>query len=209
LKITEVRVKIMEDRGDKLQAFCTITLDDAFVIRDLKIIGGSKGVFVAMPSRKLTDRCPKCGGKNHLRAGFCNDCGLRLTADRAARDEHGRAKLHADIAHPINSATREVLQRMVLEAYRAEVERSKQPGYVPPKLYDDDDYAPEFDEHHATPPRGIPRPPLPPAPAPVEIKLPAATVASGAGPLTAPAAAPPAASPAKGERDDFASGIFG
>ncbi|HVY60099.1 MAG TPA: SpoVG family protein [Planctomycetota bacterium] len=194
MKITEVRVKIMEDRGDKLQAFCTITLDDAFVIRDLKIIEGSKGVFVAMPSRKLTDRCPKCGGKNHLRAGFCNDCGLRLTGDRAARDDHGRAKLHADIAHPINSATREVLQRMVLDAYRTEVERSKQPGYVAPKLYDDDDYVPEYDDH-ATPPRGVPRPALgPPA-------------SKAAIPVAPPPAA--AAAPVKAEGDDFSRGIFG
>lgn len=153
MKITEVRVKIMDVRGDKLQAFCTVTLDDSFVIRDLKIIGGSRGIFVAMPSRKLTDRCPRCGCKNHLRAAFCNDCGSRQTADRAIRDEHGRTKLHADVAHPINSATRELLQGAVVEAFRAELERSKQPGYVPPKLFDDfDDDSGAYDDHdHATP----------------------------------------------------------
>ena len=76
MEITEVRIKLTEDSDDRLQAFCSITFDDCFVIRDLKIIEGANGPFVAMPSRKLTAHCPKCGCKNHLRAGFCNQCGL-------------------------------------------------------------------------------------------------------------------------------------
>jgi stage V sporulation protein G len=133
--ITEVRIKLMEDNNERLLAFCSVTFDDAFVIRDLKIIEGSKGSFVAMPSRKLTDRCPQCGCKNHLRARFCNQCGHKLDENRAIRDADGRAKLHADIAHPINSACREVIQSAILNAYREERERSKQPGYV--CTYDD------------------------------------------------------------------------
>jgi stage V sporulation protein G len=128
--ITEVRIKLMEDNNERLQAFCSVTLDNAFVVRDLKIIEGTKGSFVAMPSRKLTDRCPGCGSKNHLRARFCNQCGSKLNEERATRDADGRAKLHADIAHPINSACREVIQGAVLKAYKEERERSKQPGYV-------------------------------------------------------------------------------
>ena len=117
--------------------FCSVTFDDAFVVRDLKIIEGTKGSFVAMPSRKLTDRCTACGSKNHLRARFCNPCGHRLDENRAIRDADGRAKLHADIAHPINSACREVIQSAVLKAYQEERERAKQPGYV--CTYDDYD----------------------------------------------------------------------
>src|SRR5271166_2330350 len=130
--ITEVRVKLMDDNheNERLQAFCSVTFDDAFVVRDLKIIEGTKGSFVAMPSRKLTDRCPGCGSKNHLRARFCNQCGSRLDEDRAIRDADGRAKLHADIAHPINSACREVIQGAVLKSYADELERAKMPGYV-------------------------------------------------------------------------------
>lgn len=135
--ITEVRIKLMEDNNERLQAFCSVTFDDAFVIRDLKIIEGTKGSFVAMPSRKLTDRCPGCGCKNHLRARFCNQCGGRLDEDRATRGADGRAKLHADVAHPINSACREVIQGAVLRAYQEERERAKQPGYV--CRYDDYD----------------------------------------------------------------------
>jgi stage V sporulation protein G len=137
--ITEVRIKLMEDgnENERLQAFCSVTFDDAFVVRDLKIIEGAKGSFVAMPSRKLTDRCGGCGCKNHLRARFCNQCGGRLDESRAARDMDGRVKLHADIAHPINSACREVIQSAVLRAFAAEKERAKLPGYV--CTYDDID----------------------------------------------------------------------
>lgn len=140
MEITEVRIKLMEDNSgsnERLQAFCSITLDDMFVIRDLKIIEGSKGFFVAMPSRKLSDRCGHCGTKNHLRSRFCNNCGSRLDESRALRDAEGRAKLHADIAHPINSGCREKLQAAVLAAYADELERSKMPGYV--CRYDDFD----------------------------------------------------------------------
>src|SRR5580704_19309714 len=127
----------MEDNNERLQAFCSVTFADAFVVRDLKIIEGTKGSFVAMPSRKLTDRCPGCSSKNHLRARYCNQCGTKLDEDRATRDADGRVKLHADIAHPINSACREVIQSAVLKAFNAEKERSKQPGYV--CTYDDFD----------------------------------------------------------------------
>ena len=143
--ITEVRIKLMEDNNERLQAFCSVTFDDAFVVRDLKIIEGTKGSFVAMPSRKLTDRCPQCGSKNHLRARHCNQCGGRLDEDRATRDADGRAKLHADIAHPINSACREVIQTAVIRAFQEEKERSKQPGYV--CRYDD--YDSDFEESYA------------------------------------------------------------
>jgi stage V sporulation protein G len=138
VEITEVRIKLMEDNSgsnERLQAFCSITFDDMFVIRDLKIIEGAKGYFVAMPSRKLTDRCHTCGTKNHLRSRFCNQCGSRLDENRALRDADGRAKLHADIAHPINSMCREKIQSAVLASYADELERSKQPGYV--SRYDD------------------------------------------------------------------------
>jgi stage V sporulation protein G len=137
--ITEVRIKLMDDNNEneRLQAFCSVTFDDAFVVRDLKIIEGTKGSFVAMPSRKLTDRCQQCGCKNHLRSRYCNQCGGKLDENRAMRDADGRAKLHADIAHPINSACREVIQTAVLKSFKEEKERAKLPGYV--CTYDDYD----------------------------------------------------------------------
>jgi stage V sporulation protein G len=137
VEITEVRVKLMEEPGERLQAFCSITFDDAFVIRDLKIIEGSTGPFVAMPSRKLTGHCPQCRCKNHLRAGYCNQCGAKLKDLSAAKDDDGRTKLYADIAHPINSSCREMIQQRVIQAFAEEKARSKLPGYVP--SYDDFD----------------------------------------------------------------------
>lgn len=143
MEISEVRIKLMDDPHERLQAFCSITFDSCFVIRDLKIIQGAKGSFVAMPSRKLTDRCPRCHTKNHLRALHCNQCGAKLDEERATKDTDGRAKLYADIAHPINSDCRELIQRRVLEAYEGELVRSKEPGY----LCTYDDYG---EEHYAT-----------------------------------------------------------
>lgn len=138
MEITEVRIKLMEEASERLQAFCSITFDNSFVIRDLKIIDGSNGPFVAMPSRKLTAHCPHCGCKNHLRAAHCNQCGGRLSEERLVKDEDGRAKLYADIAHPINSACREMIQERVIRDFRIELERSKQPGYK--STYDDYDH---------------------------------------------------------------------
>jgi stage V sporulation protein G len=138
VEITEVRIKLMEEPGERLKAFCSITFDNCFVIRDLKIIDGSNGPFVAMPSRKLTAHCPGCGMKNHLRAQYCNQCGKRLSDARAPKDAEGRAKLYADIAHPINSFCREMIQEVVVSEYLEEIERAKQPDYV--SRYDDFDF---------------------------------------------------------------------
>ena len=138
MEITEVRIKLMEEPGERLKAFCSITFDNCFVVRDLKIIDGSNGPFVAMPSRKLTTHCPGCGMKNHLRAQYCNQCGKRLSDSRAPKDADGRAKLYADIAHPINSFCREMIQDVVINEFYEEIERAKQPGYV--SRYDDFDF---------------------------------------------------------------------
>lgn len=136
MEITEVRVKLMDNKDERLKAFCSITLDNEFVVRDVKVIEGSNGFFVAMPSRKMSDHCEKCGGKNHLRAKFCNNCGASLPSDRAKKDGKGRMKLHADIAHPINSECRNKIQESVLSAYHEEEKKSSEPGYNPPS----DDY---------------------------------------------------------------------
>ncbi len=136
--ITEVRVKLTEDPRNKLRAYASVTIDDAFVIRDLKIIDGAKGPFVAMPSRKLSDHCPRCQHKNHMRARYCNQCGGELDGDRAPRDGRGRARLYADLAHPINSNTRIELHKAVVRAYQEEVEAQRSAGSnYRPKDFDD------------------------------------------------------------------------
>lgn len=144
MKITEVRIKLVTDRDDKLKAFCSITLDDEFVVRDIKVIAGADGYFVAMPSRKMSDHCAKCGYKNHLRAKFCNCCGAALADSRAKKGPQGRLKLHADIAHPINTKCRQTIEQEVVTAFRQELERSTLPGYKPPEWDEPDDEIPEI-----------------------------------------------------------------
>ena len=80
MQITDVRVRKITKEG-KMKAIVSITLDDEFVVHDIKVIEGEKGLFIAMPSKKATD------GE------------------------------YRDIAHPINSATRENIQRIILESY--------------------------------------------------------------------------------------------
>jgi stage V sporulation protein G len=96
-------------------------------------------LFLAMPARRLTDHCPRCHEKNHLRARYCSGCGCRLGEDRHLRAAFGeRSKLHADIAHPINADTRRELERQVLAAYEVELAKSALPGYVAPSLDGED-----------------------------------------------------------------------
>lgn len=135
MEITEIRIKLMEDSEDRLRAFCSITIDNSFVIRDLKIIDGSNGPFVAMPSRKLTGHCGRCRHKNHLRASYCNHCGGKLSSDVDASFDSPQ-KLYADVAHPINSQCREMIQTAVVDEFQAELARSQQPGYH--SRYDDE-----------------------------------------------------------------------
>lgn len=85
MQITDVRIRSVEKEG-KMRAVVSITIDDEFVVHDIKIIEGDKGRFHAMPSRKAAD------GE------------------------------YRDIAHPINTETRERLQRMILDKYQQSLE---------------------------------------------------------------------------------------
>lgn len=80
MEITDVRVRKVAKEG-KMKAVVSITIDEEFVVHDIKVIEGDKGLFIAMPSRKSAD------GE------------------------------YWDIAHPINSQTRERIQQMILEKY--------------------------------------------------------------------------------------------
>lgn len=85
MQITDVRVRKLTKEG-KMRAVVSITLDNEFVVHDIKVIEGEKGLFIAMPSKKATD------GE------------------------------YRDIAHPINSETRDMLQQIILEKYEQTVE---------------------------------------------------------------------------------------
>lgn len=81
MQITDVRIRKVEKEG-KMKAVVSITIDEEFVVHDIKIIEGEKGLFIAMPSRKAAD------GE------------------------------YSDIAHPINSDTRDRIQKLILEKYQ-------------------------------------------------------------------------------------------
>ena len=126
MEVTEVRIFLRDSSADsKLKAYATITFDHAFVVRNVKVIEGTKGLFVAMPSERAKDPCPKCGHRNAVRSRFCNQCGAALSPAAPKPPEPGgpgpaeAQSEHRDIAHPITVECREVIQRKVLEAYEA------------------------------------------------------------------------------------------
>ena len=89
MNITDVRVRKVAKEG-KMKAVVSITIDEEFVVHDIKVIEGEKGLFIAMPSKKATD------GE------------------------------YRDIAHPINSSTRENLQKVILESYEKALEEPEE-----------------------------------------------------------------------------------
>ena len=107
------------------------------MVRDLKIIQGQRGHFVAMPSRKLTEKCARCSAKNEVRARYCSHCGAPLPPVPEADPQGVRSRMFADIAHPINATCRDQIEKAVLAAFDEEKIRSQQPNYV--CRYDDMD----------------------------------------------------------------------
>ncbi len=124
MEITEVKIFLKEGQDKKLKAYATLTFDNMFVVRNVKVIEGTKGLFVAMPSRKLKDSCPKCGFKNVVRSKFCNQCGAALPPSEprlpVAGEDTTRQSEHKDIAHPITTECRDYIQKKVLEAFESE-----------------------------------------------------------------------------------------
>ena len=88
LKISDVRIRLVKKADSKLKAVASITIDDSFVVHDIKVIDGNDGPFIAMPSRKTSD---------------------------------GEFK---DIAHPLNTETREELRHIILAAYSEELAKA-------------------------------------------------------------------------------------
>ena len=121
MEITEVRIFSRESPDKKLKAYATVTFDNAFVVRNIKVIQGTSGLFIAMPSRRIKRSCPKCGYRNELRSKFCNFCGgmLPLPPKPGLSVQETELSEHRDICHPITQSFREYLSRRVLEAYQS------------------------------------------------------------------------------------------
>ncbi len=87
MKISDVRIRLVNKEDNKLKAVASMTIDECFVIHDIKIIEAAEGAFIAMPSRKTND---------------------------------GEYK---DIAHPLNTETRELIKEAILTAYYDELKK--------------------------------------------------------------------------------------
>lgn len=87
MKISDVRIRLVNKEDNKLKAVASITIDECFVVHDIKIIDSADGVFIAMPSRKTNDGDYK------------------------------------DIAHPLNTETRELIKNAILTAYNDELKK--------------------------------------------------------------------------------------
>jgi stage V sporulation protein G len=122
MEITETRIFLKDSPDKKLKAYATVTFDNAFVVRNIKVIEGNSGLFIAMPSRKIKYLCPKCSFRNEARAKYCNQCASPLPdviKPPVASTDKTQSE-HRDIAHPITQSFREYLQKKVLDAYEAE-----------------------------------------------------------------------------------------
>jgi stage V sporulation protein G len=133
MEITEVRIFLRESANSRLRAFATVTFDNDFVVRNIKVIEGNKGLFVAMPSRRVESACGKCGAKNPLKNKYCGQCGANLlsSGDKDTAAEHDKLEpreQQQDIAHPINTKFREYIQKKILDAYEAEKSKAAKPG---------------------------------------------------------------------------------
>lgn len=120
MEITEVRIFPRESQDKKLRAYATVTFDNAFVVRNIKVIQGTSGLFIAMPSRKVKQPCSKCGFRNEARSKFCNQCGAQLPQTQRPVSVSDTESEHKDICHPITQTFREYLQKKVIDAFEKE-----------------------------------------------------------------------------------------
>jgi len=115
MEITETRISLVTNPSSRLRAYASVTFDDQFVVRDIRIIEGKKGLFVAMPSKKMQRPCPRCGFKNPIGNKFCGSCGSALNS--VEQQNLAPSRQHRDLAHPIKTDFREYIQNKVLEEY--------------------------------------------------------------------------------------------
>ncbi len=123
MEITETRISLVGRPNSRLRAYASVTFDDVFVVRDIRIIEGKKGLFVAMPSKKMQRDCPKCGFKNAISNKFCGSCGNALNA--VDEEQFTPSQQHSDLAHPIKAEFRDYIQNKVLAEYEKEAQAVK------------------------------------------------------------------------------------
>ncbi len=127
MELTEIRITLGSPDELPLCGYCSVTFDHCFVVHDLRILKQNDRLFVAMPSRKRMVACPLCHQKNAVQSRYCNNCGRGLkSTGGSGPDTAGR--LYNDIAHPVNSEFRDLLEQAILREYReavAEIENER------------------------------------------------------------------------------------
>ena len=124
MQITNIQIHLIPENKNNLLGFAVIEFDHCFIIKDVKILNGSKGMFVGMPSKKICDRCPKCHSKNPLISRFCGNCAYSLGEYR--HDASSNPSVHADIAHPVTNEFRLYLEELILNEYNYQLQREKE-----------------------------------------------------------------------------------
>jgi len=121
MEITETRISLINKPNSRLRAYASVTFENSFVIREIRIIEGKNGLFIAMPSRKMQKPCPKCNFKNPVTNRYCGQCGSEIKMAEQKNQKSGPQQ-HKDIALPINTQFRDYLQKKIIEAYNQQKE---------------------------------------------------------------------------------------
>jgi len=146
LTVTDVRFAPGDGPDARVAAYCDLVLNGVLAVHAVKLLRGADGrLHLGMPAKKITDRCPRCAGKNALVERYCGHCGLRRDGDRTAcapcRGEGavydfdvavsgdngrvtcaqcegtGRRRTHRDFVHPVTAAARRALTDAVVAAW--------------------------------------------------------------------------------------------
>ncbi len=118
MKVTEITIRLQNNpKNPALLAICSLVVENAFVIHEVKVIQGRKGVFVAMPQRKRTDHCPSCNASNALSSRHCHHCGIMIPGGFSEIKD-----CTEDVVHPITEECRREFHSKVLAAYENELE---------------------------------------------------------------------------------------
>lgn len=120
MKITEISVTLTSDKikvRDGVLAFVRLVFDGSLAVRDIKVMEREGYIYLGMPSRKVTEPCPKCGRKAGLTDLFCHYCGRKRNP--GPKEDK---KVYVDTAYPINQEFRLYLEEQVMHSYNSLVE---------------------------------------------------------------------------------------
>jgi len=115
VKITGVRVCVVDPDARGLRAYASVQIDGLLVVRDLKVVHIPRGLVVVMPERRFFRHCEDCGEPNHTRANYCNGCGRPLTPRPPLSG--GKVVEHMDVMNPTCAEGRRLIEDAVLPAY--------------------------------------------------------------------------------------------